>query len=140
MISIRDFAAKMGCSVQNIYKHIKSNQTELEEHIVKRGSKKFLDEYAQKLLEDLITPKAIMINDQELINEINKLRTLLMEANNENTKLHKENANLSKQLSDHTLNQKLLEQNISKLNEDKSNLEEKLNEYKPIIFNIYIKK
>lgn len=154
MITIRNYAIKHGCTVQNIYKHIKANQEQLEGHIIKQGSKKFLDEFAQQLLDQLITPKeVIQVADETLLNEINKLRAQLVNEMQKNNQLTVEKANLSEQLHEMRSNQLLLEnkneqlelkyEHVQELAETEYNkrteAETELSKYKKTWFGLYKK-
>lgn len=117
MITIRNYAMKHGCTVQNIYKHIRANQEQLEGHVIKQGSKQFLDEFAQQLLDQLITPKeVIQVADETLLNEINKLRAQLVAEMQKNNKLTEEKADLFEQLT-------LQKSNLLALENDRERLE-----------------
>lgn len=117
MITIRDYAAKKGCTVQNIYKLIKKYNDVLKDHVTKIGSKTFLDEFAQTFLDSYITPKALLATDQDMLNEINKLRGLLSASDHKVTELLTENTDLSKKVQNFESERLLLEQNINNLKE-----------------------
>lgn len=148
MISIREYALNHGCTVQNIYKHIKANQEALEGHIHKRGSKKFLDDFAQNYLETLITPKNIIVQaDEKAIQEINKLRAEIVALNQKIANLSEEKSNLYQELADFRQNQPLLENKNQELEKEKNEYKEKFEEakneadsYQKTIFGFYRKK
>ena len=147
MITIRDFADEMGCSVANIYKHIKNNSKELENHVIKRGSKQFLDEEAQAFLKTLITPKSLVIGDQELLDELNKLRAIVVDLTTKNNELVTQNAQLRVERSEIDSKRLLLEKDINTLKDDKkelietsNELRDELNSYHKSLFGFYRKK
>lgn len=147
MITIRDFADEMGCSVANIYKHIKNNQKELDDHIIKRGSKQFLDEEAQAFLKTLITPKSLVVEDQELLDELNRLRAVVVDLTQKNNELVNKNAQLLVERSKIDSKRVLLEKDINTLEQDKkeliessNELRDELNSYHKSLFGFYRKK
>ena len=116
MITIRNYASKHGCTVQNIYKHIKANKEHLEGHVIKQGSKQFLDEFAQEFLDQFITPKeTVQIADEVLMKEINKLRAQLVMENQKVSDLAMKNMELGEQIAHMQANQMLLENKSNQL-------------------------
>lgn len=147
MITIRDFAAQMGCGVANIYKHIKQNSTELDGHIEKKGSKQYLDQHAQEFLSSLISPKAIKVEDEVLLEEINKLRALVVDLTTKNNVLITENAKLLVERSEIDSKRLLLEKDINILETAKKSaldeaeaLKKELNSYEKTLFGLYKKR
>lgn len=145
-VTVRDFAQKMGCGVANVYKHIKQNQEELKGHIIKRGSKQFLDDNAQEFLQSLISPKTVMVEDQELLKELNRLRAIVVDLTTKNNELVTKNAQLLVERSEIDSKRLLLEKDINTLEDNKKELLEdvkklksELNTYKKSIFGFYRK-
>ena len=122
MTTIRDFANEKGCTVQNIYKLIKRYSSNLDGHIQKIGSKTFLDDYAQMFLSSYITPKSTVASNNELMDEINRLRGLLSEADHKNSELIAQNSQLLLEAQNFNFKQLLLEQDINNLEEENNSL------------------
>lgn len=122
MITIRDFANEKGCTVQNVYKLIKKYSSNLDGHIQKIGSKTFLDDYAQMFLSSYITPKSTVASSSEMMNEINRLRGLLSEADHKNSELIAQNSQLLLEAQNFDFKKLLLEQDINNLEEEKKSL------------------
>ena len=123
MITIRDFANEKGCTVQNVYKLIKKYSSNLDGHVRKVGSKTFLDDYAQMFLSSYITPKSTVASNNELMDEINRLRGLLSEADHKNSELIAQNSELLLEAQNFNFKQLLLEQDINTLEEEKKSLQ-----------------
>lgn len=122
MTTIRDFANEKGCTVQNVYKLIKRYSSNLDGHIQKIGSKTFLDDYAQMFLGSYITPKSTVASNSELMDEINRLRGLLSEADHKNSELIAQNSQLLLETQNFDFKRLLLEQDINNLEEENNNL------------------
>ena len=115
MMTIRDYAAKKGCTVQNIYKLLKKYNDVVGDHVTKIGSKTFLDDAAQVFLDAYITPKSVMATEDELMKEINKLRGLLSESDHKANLLKQENADMAIKLQKFDSERRLLQQDINTL-------------------------
>lgn len=89
MKRIREFADSVGCTAQNIYLHLDTYKEQLEGHVHKGSRGKVLDDYACEFLRSVMNPKEISA-DNQLMEEVNKLRALLVEANTKNSKLVEE--------------------------------------------------
>lgn len=89
MKRIREFADECGCTPQNIYIHLETYKEKLEGHIHKGSRGKVLDAYACQFLRTVMNPKEVNAETQ-LIEELNKLRALLVEASTKNSKLVEE--------------------------------------------------
>lgn len=122
MITIRDYAAKKGCTVQNVYKLIKKYDSELTGHYNKIGSKTFLDEFAQNFLNSFITPKSLMATEGELMDEINRLRGLLSQSDHKATELAQQNSEMAVKLQKLDSERLLLESDINYLKEENKGL------------------
>ena len=131
MISIREFAVQHGCTAANIYKHIKAHSEELQDHVIKRGSKKFLDDFAQDYLSSLLTPKpTVTIADQELMDQINELRAKLFAMSEENKQLNNDLAAERTRNAELSSQQMLLEERSSTLQKERDNWQEQAAAYK----------
>ena len=97
MIKVREFAEKVGCSVQNIYLHMKSNEQELKGHIFKDGRFTLLDDFACDLIRAKMNPKMLDNND-EVMDELNRVRAALLQAGQKNIELATQITNLQGQL------------------------------------------
>lgn len=86
MKRIREFADECGCTPQNIYIHLETYREQLEGHVLKGSRGKVLDDYACEFLRSVMNPKELNA-DNQLMEEVNKLRALLVEASTENSKL-----------------------------------------------------
>lgn len=86
LIRVSDFARKVGCSPQNIYKHVRNYAAELEGHL--HGSRRglLLDEYAQEFIRGVMYPKEVS-GDTALREELEQLRSALFAASQENSRL-----------------------------------------------------
>ena len=87
LIRVRDFAESCGCTPQNIYLHLKNYAAELEGHTIQGKGRQgiLLDEYAQDFLRSIMYPKEL--SDNALMDEINKLRAVIVQASQENARL-----------------------------------------------------
>ena len=122
MITIRDYAAKKGCTVQNIYKLLKKYDPMLSGHYSKVGSKTFLDKFAQTFLDKYITPKALLVTDNEMMDEINKLRAALSESDHKAAQLAQQNADMAVKLQKIDSERLLLESNVNTLKDKNQSL------------------
>lgn len=86
LIRVSDFARKVGCSPQNIYKHVRNYAAELEGHL--HGSRRglMLDEHAQEFIRGVMYPKEL-VADTALREEVERLRAALFAASQESGKL-----------------------------------------------------
>lgn len=147
MITIRDFANEKGCTVQNVYKLIKRYSSNLDGHIQKIGSKTFLDDYAQMFLSSYITPKSTVASNSEMMNEINRLRGLLSEADHKNSELIAQNSQLLLEAQNFNSERLLLEKDINILEAAKKSaldeaeaVKKELNRFEKTIFGLYKKR
>ena len=74
LIRVRDFAKEVGCSTQNIYKHIRNYKEELGGHLVQNHHATFLDEEAQDFIRGVMYPKELDIQASGVLVELNELR------------------------------------------------------------------
>lgn len=74
LMKVRDFANVTGCTVQNVYLHIRQHQEDLAGHVIQGKRGKLLDSYAQEYIRDLMNPKELIVSDQETMDELNRLR------------------------------------------------------------------
>lgn len=86
MIRVKEFADKVGCSPQNIYLHLKNYAAELEGHTEKGRRGILLDEYACEFIRGVMYPKEISA-DNEVMEEVNRLRAQLLQMGMENAHL-----------------------------------------------------
>lgn len=93
VVRIREFADSVGCTPQNIYLHLDTYKEQLEGHVLKGSRGKVLDEYACEFLRSVMNPKELNA-DNQLLEEVNKLRALLVAANEKNSTLVEELSNL----------------------------------------------
>lgn len=127
MITIRDYAAKKGCTVQNIYKLLKKYDSELSGHYSKIGSKTFLDDFAQTFLDSYITPKTLMAPEGELLDEINRLRGLLSQADHKAAEFAQQNSEMAIKLQKMDSERLLLEADVNHLKKENESLAEAKN-------------
>lgn len=148
MKSIRDYATEHGCTPANIYNHIKAHKDDLDGHVIKHGSKKFLDDFAQEYLDLLITPKTVTVNvpDQKLMDEINRLRAALSAEQSKSTAILQEKLKIEAELTEMRSKALLLEEKTSTLQDDlKHSTEEKealsneVSSFKRLLGKVYIK-
>lgn len=130
MIRVGDFAKKVGCTNQNIYKHLRTYAKELEGHVYEARRGKVLDEYAQEFIRSVMYPKEL--GEPSLVEEINSLRQQLFLASQETAKLVKEKtvleAERDKALLDAGENQRLLQASTEDLTEAREEAQKALQE------------
>lgn len=129
-IRVSDYAKMVGCTNQNIYKHLRNYAKELEGHVHETRRGKVLDEYAQEFLRSVMYPKEL--GDASLVEEINDLRRQLFLASQETTRLLKEVTVLTgerdKALLDAGEQQRLLEASTADLAAAKADAQAALRE------------
>ena len=86
MIRVREFADQCNCTPQNIYQHLKNYAAELEGHTQQGRRGIMLDEYACDFLRSVMYPKEISA-DNEVMEELNRLRAQLLQVGMKNTEL-----------------------------------------------------
>lgn len=74
LIRVSDFAKEVGCTPQNIYKHIRNYAQELEGHT--QGSRRglLLDDEAQRFIRNVMYPKELSAEASGVMEELNALR------------------------------------------------------------------
>lgn len=121
-MKIREYAEQRGCSVQNVYLHLKKPEFE---GLWKRG---ILSEEAIKILDSLINPPEISVVDTKNTEKIEKQDALIQKLYEENAELHRKLENSQEQnmvllIEMQKSNQQLLEAK-SELNNIKINQSE----------------
>ena len=86
LIKVRDFAAAVGCTPQNIYKHIRKYREELGGHVIEGRRSLMLDEYACDFIREAMYPKEVSADDtvQRLQNELAEVRGALFQSMQKN--------------------------------------------------------
>lgn len=112
LIRVSDFAKVVGCSPQNIYKHIRNYAQELEGHLVESRRGLMLDDYAQEFIRGVMYPKELSVEASGVQAELEALRKDYLDLGREHTAMAVKLAEIKGELDRATLeageNQRLL--------------------------------
>lgn len=156
MVTIQEYAEKHNISYEAVRKQVKRYAQELEEHISKQNRKQYLDEYAEKFLDDKREKSPIIIMEQakdeeleEAKREIENLKLTLMElqsqlasSQNRVIALQEEKLTLIEERGKNQLLLELKERTDKELEEAKEKLseaEKEVKSYQRTIFGLYKK-
>ena len=94
--ALRDFATEQGITLRAIQKHVKKHENELDGHIIRYGPPKgtYLDEYAQEYLSGLLVGHPLAVLDDNLSQELERVRIELEAAQKRIIELQDEKADL----------------------------------------------
>ena len=94
--ALRDFATEQGITLRALQKHVKKHENELDGHIIRYGPPKgtYLDEYAQEYLSGLLVGHPLAVLDDNLSQELERVRIELEAAQKRIIELQDEKANL----------------------------------------------
>lgn len=74
LIRVSYFAKEVGCSPQNIYKHIRNYAQDLEGHLMESRRGLMLDEYAQEFIRGVMYPKELSAEASGIQAELEAMR------------------------------------------------------------------
>ena len=94
--ALRDFATEQGITLRALQKHVKKHENELDGHIIRYGPPKgtYLDEYAQEYLSGLLVGHPLAVLDDNLSQELERVRIELEAAQKRIIELQDEKADL----------------------------------------------
>ena len=94
--ALRDFATEQGITLRALQKHVKKHENELDGHIIRYGPPKgtYLDEYAQEYLSGLLVGHPLAVLDDNLSQELERIRIELEAAQKRIIELQDEKADL----------------------------------------------
>ena len=94
--ALRDFATEQGITLRALQKHVKKHENELDGHIIRYGPPKgtYLDEYAQEYLSGLLVGHPLAVLDDNLSQELARVRIELEAAQKRIIELQDEKAEL----------------------------------------------
>ena len=94
--ALRDFATEQSITLRALQKHVKKHENELDGHIIRYGPPKgtYLDEYAQEYLSGLLVGHPLAVLDDNLSQELERVRIELEAAQKRIIELQDEKADL----------------------------------------------
>lgn len=94
--ALRDLALEKGVHIRSLQTHVKNHESELEGHIIRYGPPRgtYVDEYAEEFISGLLVGHPVMLTDQNIVAENERLRKELDELQKRVIQLQDEKAGL----------------------------------------------
>lgn len=126
--ALRDLATEKGINIRSLQNHIKNHEDELEGHLIRYGPPRgtFVDEYAEEFLSGLLVGHPLVLTDQNLVAENERLRNELDELQKRVIQLQDEKAGLLERAITAEASKALMETNAATQEEQIQHLREQV--------------